>query len=44
MDQIKQLTNAIDQCTSDMLSQPTPSLYSNVEKLLSSRADMYFNF
>lgn len=41
MDQIKQLANAVDQATSDMLTQPTLTLYNNVEKILSSRADMY---
>jgi hypothetical protein len=42
MDQVKQLTNSIDTATSDMLTAPTVELYVNVEKLLSTRADMYF--
>jgi hypothetical protein len=40
MDPIKQLTNSIDTATSDMLTAPTVELYTNVEKLLSTRADM----
>ena len=41
MEQIKQLTNAVDSATSDMLPAPSVELYVSVEKLLSSRADMY---
>jgi len=41
MEQIKQLTNAVDNATSDMLTAPTVELYANVETLLATRADMY---
>lgn len=40
MDQIKQLTNTIDQATSDSLPAPSQELYGQVEKILVTRADM----
>ena len=41
MEQIKGLTNAIDLATSDIQQGPNVDLYSQVEKWISTRADMY---
>lgn len=40
MDPVKQLTNAVDGATSDMLPAPSVELYGNVERILATRADM----